>query len=186
MVTSEERTAASRSSETKASSIHSARTDESDATRSSLSVPIPDNEYERIEALYRYAILDTAPELPFDRLTRRAAELLAAPVAVISFIDRDREWAKSCYGLPVRQLEISREVGFCAYTLVSDQPLIVPDTQKNERFRSNLPSPARRISVSISACRSQRQKASAWVAFVCSVQSRDPVQILTRWKPCNR
>jgi hypothetical protein len=55
---------------------------------------------ERLAALRRLALLDTPAEHAFDRLTRLATKLLSAPVALVSFIDEDRQFVKSCVGLP--------------------------------------------------------------------------------------
>jgi hypothetical protein len=57
-----------------------------------MAYPVPDNEDERLRELARYNILDTPPEESFDRITRLAAELFDAPIALVSFIDRDRQW----------------------------------------------------------------------------------------------
>jgi DNA-binding NtrC family response regulator len=44
----------------------------------------------RLEALRRTALLDTPPEEPFDRLTRLAARILAAPISLVTLVDRER------------------------------------------------------------------------------------------------
>ena len=54
----------------------------------------------RVAAVGRTALLDTPPEESFDRLTRMAARLLGAPVALISLLTDDREFFKSATGLP--------------------------------------------------------------------------------------
>jgi len=50
-------------------------------------------------AIGSYDILDTPPEAAFDRITALAADLFDAPMAIISFFDRDRLWFKSHHGL---------------------------------------------------------------------------------------
>jgi len=59
-------------------------------------------EAERLAALERYAILDTDPELSFDRLTKLAARMLQVPIVLVSLVDERRQWFKSCYGLDLR------------------------------------------------------------------------------------
>jgi hypothetical protein len=59
----------------------------------------PANEADRLAALLAYDILDTAPEAAFDGLTQLASHILGAPIALVSLVDRDRQWFKSRVGL---------------------------------------------------------------------------------------
>ena len=98
--------------------------------------PMPDDETERVAALRRLGILDTAPEDRFDRHTRIAAALFRVPIALVSLVDADRQWFKSCFGTDV--CESSRETSFCAHAIASNTDLlIVPDALQDERFRDN-------------------------------------------------
>jgi phosphoribosyl 1,2-cyclic phosphodiesterase/GAF domain-containing protein len=98
--------------------------------------PIPDDEAERVESLKRLGILDTAPEERFDRHTRIAAALFRVPIALVSLVDADRQWFKSCFGTDV--CESSRETSFCAHAIASNSDvLVVPDALQDERFRDN-------------------------------------------------
>jgi hypothetical protein len=81
-----------------------------------MKVPLPINEEDRLAALYQYNILDSAPEQTFDDLTLLAAHLCDTPIALISFIDADRQWFKSKVGLAPS--ETSREVSFCSYAVL--------------------------------------------------------------------
>jgi len=83
-------------------------------------------ESERMEALRSLDLLDTPAEDRFDRLTRLAAEFFQAPIAYVAFIDKDRQWFKSRHGLC--QIETSRAVSFCQYTIHRSDPLIISDT----------------------------------------------------------
>jgi hypothetical protein len=97
---------------------------------------IPDDEAERVAALRRLGILDTPPEERFDRHTRIAAALFKVPIALVSLVDADRQWFKSCFGTDV--CESSRETSFCAHAIVSNEDmLIVPDALQDDRFRDN-------------------------------------------------
>ncbi len=58
-----------------------------------------DEETHRLAHIRRYEILDTPPEVAFDRIAALAADLFNAPIAIISFLDRDRLWFKSHHGL---------------------------------------------------------------------------------------
>jgi PAS domain S-box-containing protein len=94
-----------------------------------------ENETQRLAALSRYCVLDTPREPAFDRLTRTAARLLNAPIALISLIDEDRQFLKSCYGIELH--ETPRDIAFCAHTILSDEALVVCDARRDERFSAN-------------------------------------------------
>ena len=97
---------------------------------------VPENERERLLALRECDILDSAPDPLFDSLTQLAAEVCQAPVSLISLIDAQRQWFKSSHGwLDVRQT--SREVAFCAHTILGEQLLEVPDARRDIRFLNN-------------------------------------------------
>ena len=96
---------------------------------------VPQDEARRTAALRELQILDTAPEARFDRVTRLATALFDVPMAIISLIDEDRQWFKSCQGLAAR--ETSRDAAFCAHVVYQREPIIVPDTFQDERFADN-------------------------------------------------
>ncbi len=98
--------------------------------------PMPANEAERIESLYSYNILDTIEEKDFDELTELASVICQTPVALISLVDKDRQWFKSHHGVAIT--ETSKELSFCAHAIASfDDIMIVNDTSKDERFAQN-------------------------------------------------
>ncbi len=97
--------------------------------------PFPPNEDARVAALHDLGLLDSAREERFDRHTRIAAALFGVPVSLITLVDGDRQWFKSCIGTDV--CETSREVSFCAHALAANDMLVVPDTLKDRRFRDN-------------------------------------------------
>ena len=71
----------------------------------------------RLAALLELGVLDTEPEPIFDSLTELALRTFNAPVAVISLVDKDRQWFKACIGLPVS--ETPRDVAFCDHAIRS-------------------------------------------------------------------
>jgi DNA-binding response OmpR family regulator len=94
--------------------------------------PLPRDEEQRLAALHRLGLLDTRPEERFDRLTRLAAALFDVPIALVSLVDRDRQWLKSQHGLSIS--ETPREVSFCAHALLDREVMIVPDALLDPRF----------------------------------------------------
>ncbi len=97
--------------------------------------PIPNNEEERLAAVHEMAILDTKPEERFDALTKEAIKKLKVPISMITIIDSDREWFKSCQGLD--QKEGERATSFCGHALLATNIFIVEDTSKDKRFADN-------------------------------------------------
>jgi signal transduction histidine kinase len=92
----------------------------------------------RLAAVRSSALLDTPPELSFDRLTRLAARLTGAPVTFISLVDERRDFYKSCFGFP-EPLATTREITgttFCHYALSSHGPLVINDTLADPVYRN--------------------------------------------------
>ncbi len=100
-----------------------------------MTIPMPHNEAERLDALKRYNIMDTLPEEAFDRITRLVARQLNVQFALISLLDEERQWFKSRVGLDVS--ETPRELAFCAYTIMQDEPFIVEDATNHPTFQNN-------------------------------------------------
>jgi phosphoribosyl 1,2-cyclic phosphodiesterase/CheY-like chemotaxis protein len=97
--------------------------------------PLDADEERRIQAVQGLGLLDTPAEERFDRITRIAAAAFRVPIALVTLIDRERQWFKSRHGMPAA--ETHRDLSFCAHTLASRQPLIVPDTLHDPRFADN-------------------------------------------------
>lgn len=98
--------------------------------------PFPEDEEQRLSMLHEYEVLDTPPEAAFDGLAQLAAHICQTPMAVVSFIDSERQWFKAQVGMQVTQT--SRESAFCAYAILDkDRLMEVPDALQDERFASN-------------------------------------------------
>jgi diguanylate cyclase len=96
---------------------------------------IPADETRRLVALHRLAILDTAPEESLDLVTRLAAKVLRVPTMLISLVDSDRQWFKSCVGMDAT--ESSRDVSFCGHVVYERRPLVIRDATQDPRFADN-------------------------------------------------
>jgi phosphoribosyl 1,2-cyclic phosphodiesterase len=97
--------------------------------------PIPDDEAQRMASLRGLNILDTEPEPCFDRITRLATALFGVPTAMITLIDTNRQWFKSCVGLDKKQ--DSRDAAFCAHVVYNREPMVIEDAFHDPRFADN-------------------------------------------------
>jgi GAF domain-containing protein len=97
--------------------------------------PIPSDESARLNALYELLILDTPPEERYDRIVAFAAAEFDAPIALLSLIDRDRQWFKARVGLDV--CETARDISFCGHAVVARSTLVVEDAALDPRFADN-------------------------------------------------
>ena len=97
--------------------------------------PSPANEAARLAALRRYGVLDTPPEAEFDDITRLAAGLCEAPVALICLVDGQRLWCKSATGLDRREMPL--EDPAARELLLQPGLLEVPDVRLEARFKDH-------------------------------------------------
>jgi GAF domain-containing protein len=96
---------------------------------------------DRLDALRATGLLDSDVTPSFDRIARLAAHVLNAPVALVSLVDADRQFFKSCLGLPEpwateRQAPLTHS--FCQHAVASREPLLVDDARQHEYLRHNL------------------------------------------------
>ena len=97
---------------------------------------LPVNEVLRIKALHDLAILDSPREQSFDDIAQIAMHMCEVPIAVVSLVDKDRQWFKSCLGLDGS--ETPRDLAFCAHAILApSEVLVVEDTLKDVRFSDN-------------------------------------------------
>ncbi|GLZ37338.1 GAF domain-containing sensor histidine kinase [Actinokineospora sp. NBRC 105648] len=94
-----------------------------------------DSEIQRVAAVRALRLLDTPREERFDRITRLAQHLLRVPIALISLVEVDRQWFKSCAGLDSEQTH--RGVSFCSHAIAAGRLLEVTDATLDPRFARN-------------------------------------------------
>ena len=98
--------------------------------------PIPPTETARLKELDSYSVLDTPPEQVFDDITFLASQIYQTPIALMSLVDRDRQWFKSSIGLDVP--ETHRDLAFCAHAIWDPtEVMVVEDAAYDLRFSNN-------------------------------------------------
>lgn len=109
-------------------------------TDAMLPAPVPPNEEERLAELNGLNLLDTPSEANFDHVTERLTKLFKVPIALVTLVDKDRQWFKSQTGLPDDLAEArstSRDVSLCGHVVGKDEALIVRDLARDLRFANN-------------------------------------------------
>lgn len=96
---------------------------------------IPPDEDARLAELRSLNVLDTIAEERFDRLTRMAKRLFGVDVALVSLVDENRQWFKSCAGMELS--ETPRDISFCGHAILGDGAFVIPDALQDERFCDN-------------------------------------------------
>ncbi|MBZ9678837.1 sensor histidine kinase [Mesorhizobium sp. ES1-1] len=91
---------------------------------------------DRLAVLRGLEMLDTAADADFDRVSRLAAALMKAPIALVTLLDNKRQWFKSCLGL--EETETATDISFCAHAIsAGDEPMVVTDATADRRFEAN-------------------------------------------------
>jgi len=100
-----------------------------------VTIPAGD-ETARLSALLELEILDTAPEQLYDDVVALAAAICDMPIAIINFVDPDRQWGKALIWLT--SSEAPRSASFCARTIQHpDGLMVVEDTHADPAWASN-------------------------------------------------
>ncbi|MEM6649845.1 MAG: GAF domain-containing protein, partial [Pseudomonadota bacterium] len=97
--------------------------------------PIPFDETRRQRVLDETGVLDEDAWAELDELTQSAAKHWNVPISVVSLVDRDRQFFKSCVGLDAS--ETGRDVAFCAYTIMGEHAFVTLDAREDKRFKDN-------------------------------------------------
>ena len=101
-----------------------------------MTYPVPHDEPGRLSALQDLEILDTEPEALYDDVVALAAAICGTPIALVNFVDAERQWGKALVGL--ESSEAPRDAAFCARTSVAgDGMLVVPDCAADPAWAGN-------------------------------------------------
>src|SRR3954454_17801049 len=100
-----------------------------------MQAPLPDNEIDRLSALYALDILDSAPEQDFDDIAALASNVCGTPLSVVTLVDSHRQWFKARIGTALT--ETRRDLSFSAPAILGRDLLVVPDATKEARFADN-------------------------------------------------
>ncbi len=97
---------------------------------------LPSNEANRLKALKELKIIDTAPEKEFDDISELASYISNSPIALITFIEEERQWFKSSIGTDM--CENTRDLSFCGHAILKPKDItIIEDARLDERFKGN-------------------------------------------------
>ncbi|MBB4615347.1 sensor histidine kinase [Novosphingobium taihuense] len=68
-------------------------------------------------------------------ITDFAATLCEAPIALVSFVETERQWFPARIGLAAK--ETPRDQSFCAHAMLGKDIMVVPDASLDDRFKQN-------------------------------------------------
>jgi diguanylate cyclase len=99
--------------------------------------PFPEDEDARLLELRSFGILDSLDDPDFNNITELARRIAGTEIGIISLVDQDRQWFKSCVGVDLAQQQTPRSISFCSHTILQRQPLIIADAASDPRFADN-------------------------------------------------
>ncbi|MFM7674779.1 MAG: GAF domain-containing protein [Synechococcus sp.] len=98
---------------------------------------IPEDEQARLQELRGFGVLDIPAAPDFDDITEFTRRVAGTEIGIITLVDEDRQWFKSCVGAPLAQQQTPRSISFCGHTILQRDPLIIEDALEDPRFADN-------------------------------------------------
>lgn len=89
----------------------------------------------RLATLRDFDLIDSPPEQRFDEIVAAASALAGMPIALVSLVDRDRQWFKAKVGTDVPETPIAAAI--CVHTLEAGGELVIPDLTADPRTEAN-------------------------------------------------
>src|SRR5687767_7988265 len=80
---------------------------------------IPENEMLRLDALYRYKLLEDLPERYFTNLVQIIAKTFDTPIALVSFVDKEEVLFPGNYGMR-DTTQVSRGLSLCSLAILDE------------------------------------------------------------------
>ncbi len=96
---------------------------------------LAEDESQRLRTLATYGLADTASETDFDNFASMAADLFRMPMGLINLVGVRHLTVKGRSGISIES--IPRDGAFCAYAILTDDVLVVPDLSADARFADN-------------------------------------------------
>ena len=100
-----------------------------------IAAALPDSETQRLAAVARYSAVGEGPSGELDDLARLASQLCGTPLAMVSFVERDRQRLQARIGTTLEQAP--RDISFCAHAILGREVMEVHDAAADERFAGN-------------------------------------------------
>jgi GAF domain-containing protein len=94
------------------------------------------DESARQRVLDTYRVVDSLPEAAYRDIVSLASLLCDTPIALVSLVDRERQWFKASHGLAGTGTR--RDEAFCSHAIEEPTQLMeVPDARTDSRFTAN-------------------------------------------------
>lgn len=98
--------------------------------------PVAKDEANRLAALHEYGIHGVLPPDPaLESLLSLAANMFNVPAVLVSLVAEKQQFFAAGKGFPLDN--IARNISFCAHAILRKKIKVVPDTQKDPRFKNN-------------------------------------------------
>ncbi|MDY4386157.1 sensor domain-containing phosphodiesterase [Pectobacterium aroidearum] len=97
--------------------------------------PVSKDEDKRLAALREYGIKNVLFDPSLSNLISLAANIFNVPIVLVSLVEAERQLFAASVGVPF--CETSRDISFCAHTILKKKIMVVPDALKDARFRNN-------------------------------------------------
>ncbi len=97
--------------------------------------PTLQSENGRLQALVDHGLDDEQLLPSLDPVVRIAARMFGMPVAAVNMIGSDHVFFAASIG--VGEVDMGRDVSFCAHAIAQSDVMVVPDAQLDERFHDN-------------------------------------------------